>query len=1091
MPNVCLPLVRRVSLATTLLLSPAVFAATPPVFPVLHYEPYAVNNPLTMVEGDVNGDGVTDTVYASASPTALGGSLLTSALRSKTSGSPAIVTGGSVPCTANSLTLADLNKDNQLDAILTCIEGSVAVMQGNGDGTFQTASIYTVASSAKAVTADLNGDGYPDLVIATNTGTTASTFAVLINEASAGPITLGTPTIYGGAIGSTQLMTGDVNGDGKQDVIAGGNPGVFSGPSAAIFYGNGDGTLKPASFSGGTTNNLTLADFNGDGVTDIAAFNGDPSYEIATHVNVSLGPYSNNGASSVLLPLGIVALHAVDVNDDGRVDLVLTGSTTTVLLNDGAGNLTVGRSYATPGSYYSAQVNGNGKTDLVFTTTRGFYTLSGNGDGTFNGLPALFDSDVAATGDTNGDGLTDFVAIEQTVGIQISAVGRGDGTFSVLNSLTDQLKSFPLLADFDADGVADLAQIYSSSGQSILAWSKGSSNGLFVRNFASSDPVGKGALAAVAGDFDGDGKKDLIASYLDTSAGAANVSGLILLQGNGDGTFAAPLPVITSTTAVSGKPLAADLNGDGKLDIIWGDIAYLNQGNGTFSPVTLPIQGTAMAVGDINGDGIADLVIDNTIHAGNGDGTFQAAALYTIGAPQNSTYISVSIGDVNGDGSADVVLQYMADMAGLSVAFGDGKGNFTADTNVYTTGTKAPTSAALARLNNQAPVLPNDNRLDFIVFADGAAVSLLNQTNPAPVAPAPLASKLALAVYPGSVVPLQPTTLTSTITGLNPTGTVTFTTADGTALGKAGVGLSAAILQPSFPTGGTYTVTAAYSGDSNNAPSVSNPVTVSVAKGSSTTQLQLAFPTIPARVVSTVSAIVSGYKPTAQVTFTTGATTLGTAPVLGGIATLQYRIMDVGSYPLTASYPGDASNLPSTSSIDTVTVVPGPDFSLTVTPTTNTVTSGNTATFTLTITPINSYTGTLQLGCQIASLNATCPSTPLSLSNGLPATATLSFKTPLATSNQPRISFYGTMGAALLLFGWKRRGRSAGLKLSTCILTLGLAIVLLATSGCSSSAQSANPNPGTTYSIVISGEDDSIVTTHTVTAQLTVMLGAS
>ena len=299
------------------------------------------------------------------------------------------------------------------------------------------------------------------------------------------------------------------------------------------------------------------------------------------------------------------------------------------------------------------------------------------------------------------------------------------------------------------------------------------------------------------------------------------------------------------------------------------------------------------------------------------------------------------------------------------------------------------------------------------------------------------------------------------------------------------MGLSVADLQPSFPTAGTYTVTAAYSGDSNNAPSISNSVTVSVAKGSSTTQLQLAFPTIPSRVASSASAIVSGYNPTAQVTFTAGGTTLGTAPVLGGIATVQYRFMDVGSYPITASYPGDASNLPSTSSTNTQTVVPGPDFSMAITPTTNTVTSGNNATYTLTITPINGYT--VQLGCQIASLNATCTNFPLSLSNGLPATATISFKTPPPTSNQPRISFYGTIGAALLLFGWKRRWRSAGLKLSTCILTLGFAIGLLAMSGCSSAANSASSNSGTMYSIMISGEDDSIVTTHTVTVQLTVM----
>jgi hypothetical protein len=100
------------------------------------------------------------------------------------------------------------------------------------------------------------------------------------------------------------------------------------------------------------------------------------------------------------------------------------------------------------------------------------------------------------------------------------------------------------------------------------------------------------------------------------------------------------------------------LNGDGKLDIVWGDTAYVNKGDGTFSPLNLAVTGTALAVGDVNGDGVSDVVIDNTIHAGNGDGTFQTAALYTVGTSAGSTFISAAIGDVNGDGNADVVVQH-------------------------------------------------------------------------------------------------------------------------------------------------------------------------------------------------------------------------------------------------------------------------------------------------------------------------------------------------------------------------------------------------------------------------------------------------
>jgi len=130
-----------------------------------------------------------------------------------------------LPCVVNSLLLADLNKDNKLDAIVSCNEGVVAVLAGNGDGTFGAATTYSVSSAANVVAADLNGDGYPDLVVAMASGKTTSTFAILLNMAAAGPPAFAQPKVYGGAVGSRQVMIGDLNQDGKPDIMAGGTPG--------------------------------------------------------------------------------------------------------------------------------------------------------------------------------------------------------------------------------------------------------------------------------------------------------------------------------------------------------------------------------------------------------------------------------------------------------------------------------------------------------------------------------------------------------------------------------------------------------------------------------------------------------------------------------------------------------------------------------------------------------------------------------------------------------------------------------------------------------------------------------------------------
>jgi hypothetical protein len=1067
---------RRSALFFALGCSSVAFAQTSPVFPVLTFEAYPVTNAVPMADGDVNGDGAVDTVYVGvvAGPPAV--STLTTALRSKTGGAAALVQAGQVGCTVNSVTLVDLNKDGKLDAVATCSEGTVAVLQGNGDGSFQAATTYSVANAAKVVAGDFNGDGYPDLAVAMNSGSASWTFSLLLNKGVAGAIGFGAATLYNGATGGTQLYVGDVNGDGKLDVVAGGTAGVVNGPNVQVYTGNGDGTLTPYVMSG-LGNNVALGDFDEDGTLDIAQTTLG-IYGTGVALRLALG---TKGQTNVSLLLGTVTGHALDVNGDGHADLVLTGSTTTILLGDGKGNLSVGRSYATPGTFYGARTGDTGKVNLVFTTPRGFYTLKGRGDGTFDGLPALFASDTAATADINGDGITDGVSMGQAVNI-----GRGDGTFALANAGNPLANGFPVLADFDRDGVADLVQIYNSTGGPVinvtLVWSKGRGDGTFVANSTQVDLGVKGTAGAVVGDFDGDGNLDVVVSYVDTKG---NTSGLVLARGNGDGTFIKPAgPIVTNAVAVSGRLLAADLNGDGRLDLVWGDTAYLNQAGGTWKPVALPVHGTAMAVGDLDGDGIADVVIDNAIYSGNGDGTFKATALYTIGTPAGATNVSAAIGDLNGDGHADVLLQYMADMAGVSVVYGDGRGGFTADSNVYATGGKTPVVGLLGRLNNQAPALPNDGRLDYVVFADGAAVSLLNQTNPAPTMPPPIPSTSVLSVSPSSVIPLNTVQLSLKVTGVSPLGTVTFTTSDGAVLGKVTVQSPTTYLYPKFATPGTYTVTATYSGDANNSASVSNPVTITVAKGQTTTSLILLPQTFSTGVLSMIEASVSGSLLTGQVTFSLNGLVIGTAT--GGLATLNYRFTTPGTYQLVASYSGDASNLPSTSQTVTVTVVPGPDFSITVSPMSNTVKAGGTATYTITVSPINGYIGVVTLTCQSCS----GPPYPLTVISPNPASVPLTLTAPTSPpSGGPRALTFGVAQAGLLLLmGWGRRGRRVLRRLPMCVLAVGLAIGLGGLSGCSSgsSSQGSQSTQPTTYNVVIVGSDNTIAASHSITLQLTV-----
>jgi hypothetical protein len=1062
-----------------------------PAFPVMRFDSYAVSTPIAMAEGDLNGDGVTDTLYAAASSPA-GSTVLTSAPRSASGANLSTIAAGSLACTANSMLLADLNKDNKLDAIITCNENAVAVLAGNGDGTFQAASTYAATSAVKAVAVDLNADGYPDLAVATNTGSSTSVLAVLLNNASGVSLSFATPRIYtggsGGIIfisGGNQLGVCDWNNDGKADIVAGGNEAVSAGLSAMVFYGKGDGTLQ---ISGAVADyvgsNFSLADFDGDGHIDAARAVANLAPVIDSVITTFPGKANQFMISSVVP--GMVKTQAVDVNGDGHPDVVLTGDVTTILLNDGTGSLKVGRSYATPGTFYVAR-KGTAGMDLIFATPRGFYTLHGDGTGTFDGIPAFATADQISTGDINGDGLTDFVALDPIRKANCEVIGLGNGSFVNLASSLYGQSSVPLLADFDADGVADLAQIYQSRdlvGQRLhLLWTKGSADGKLSGPGAELVLDVRGnATGAAAGDFDHDGRLDIVFSDLDNSV-LPNVSRLFLVRGNGDGTFVPPAGPFSSSVS-SAKPLLADLDNDGKLDLVW-DAAYRNNGTVTPSAIPLPVSGTPLAVGDLNGDHIPDVVIDNAIYSGNGDGSFQLSPFATIAIPAGATLISASIGDLDGDGNADLVIQHMTDLGGFTIVYGDGTGNLTIDPNPYTTGTKTPVTAGFARLNNQAT--GHTDRPDYLVAEGGAVVSLLNQNNPTPGSPLLLPTQLNLSASEMKPAPSQTVSLYAQVTGHLPSGSVTLKAADGSVLGTVALTTQNYISLPySFPGVGAYTISASYSGDDLNAPSVSAPVTLEVQKKQPAILVDLAPSTVfyTGHTVTFRAFLSNNYNPTNLLTFSSGDTILGASAISADQAHLDYRFPAPGSYSLTASYPGDAANEPAISPVYNFTVVDGPDFSITANPSTNTVNVGGTATYNITVTSLRDYSGYVMFTCQPA-----CPASEIYVAPGLPKTVKFSITLNQSSPNTGPNLTYGPIGAAFLLLGIRRKNfRRLASWQRLGLFTVLLACSMLSLSGCSSSKDSgtSSASSGNTYNLAITGTDSMYGFNHTVNLTLIV-----
>lgn len=200
--------------------------------------------------------------------------------------------------------------------------------------------------------------------------------------------------------------------------------------------------------------------------------------------------------------------------------------------------------------------------------------------------------------------------------------------------------------------------------------------------------TGSGSEAVAVGDFNGDGRMDVV-----TGNGLSNANSISVLLGKADGTFAPHVDY-----SVGAAPVAVavgDFNGDGKLDIavLLGSSntmvgILIGNGDGTFKPVittTAGEGGYGMAIGDFNGDGkldiaIADYLTSNVdVMIGKGDGTFNPPASYATG---NSPRM-VAIADYNGDGKLDLATVNYGDQT-VSILLGTGTGTFGTHTDFAT-----------------------------------------------------------------------------------------------------------------------------------------------------------------------------------------------------------------------------------------------------------------------------------------------------------------------------------------------------------------------------------------------------------------------
>ncbi|MFO1019786.1 MAG: FG-GAP-like repeat-containing protein [Planctomycetales bacterium] len=708
--------------------------------------------------------------------------------------------------TGFTLAIGDITGDGLADVIAGNKDGVFLYYKNTGTATNPAYSLQAgganplngqdVGDYSAPALGDLNGDGLLDLIVGNQDGTfsyfkntgTATNPAFTFQVGSANPLD-------GQDIGDFSTPTlGDLNGDGRLDLIAGKQDGMFS-----CYLNTGTLTVPAFTLQTGTANPLdgedlgnvscpTLGDLNGDGRLDLIAGNFDGSFSYYQNIGSATTPAFTRltGAANPLNGQNVGYLSAPalgDLNGDGRLDLLAQNfdGKFTYYLNVGPYRPTMARQFGSANPLNTADVGFNTKPTIGDLTGDGLPDLIvGSYDGTFFyykntgtvGNPAYTLQTGAsnplngqsfgprsspALGDLNGDGLLDLI-----VGIAGGTVRYFQNTGTATNPAFTMITGFgdpldgqstpssacsPALGDLNGDGLLDLVLgtqpggfvYYQNTGTStapVLSLQSPATNPLNGKD------VGKYASPTL-GDLNGDGLMDLISGN--------KLGEFIYYQNTGTATTPAFTeqrdtwnPLNGQVLGIAGNLYSAaalgDLDGDGALDLIagnvYGNFFYYKNAPAPIVPRLVPKTGSDNPLngqdvgnaatptsGDLNGDGLPDLIVGNDVgtfryYQNTGTAnvpafTLQTGAANPLDGQSVGAYSTPALGDLNGDGLRDLVV-------------GKVNGTFSYYTNTGSTTTPAFTlqSGGADPLNGQdvgscsAPTLGDlngDGLLDLIV----------------------------------------------------------------------------------------------------------------------------------------------------------------------------------------------------------------------------------------------------------------------------------------------------------------------------------------------------------------------------------------
>ena len=529
--------------------------------------------------------------------------------------------------------------------------------------------------------------------------------------------------------GARSIVTGDFDRDGWID-IAHANVGRNSvtvllnqGGGASGFTRTIDVPVGPGPFD------VTAGDFNQDGFLDLAVTHGS-GQSIAILRGRATGGFTRTDINVAAGPRGIAS---TDFDKDGKLDLIVTGwdsNTVQILRGNGSGGFTSGSVLSSvasrPQGVAAADFNRDGHLDLVVAHE------SGNGLGLLTGsagaivlsrsIAGMANLNVLTVQDFNRDGWPD-VAAASSSGSRVGLYFGGSSGLRFHRSYATGASPRGIAArDLNHDGLLDLITANRDGDSVSVLLGDAAAPGTFEP--ADAFAAGAGSRAVVAEDFDRDGRIDLATGNQD----AASVTVLWNDHPFDRAAFTFDrLSLGTSSNEVGGsRPLPADFNEDGKLDVVVkpgylvGPFVHVLLTDGPVVPLRYQqfSGGGGYQVADLNRDGHMDVMLieaseNNNVlllpYFGDGRGGFTPGPQTTI----VSSNRVLSVGDLNSDAIADIVLvnfDQALQTYFIQVLIGRGDGRFVNGSRVNTSDfTSAVTLADISR----------DGKIDVVAFVHG------------------------------------------------------------------------------------------------------------------------------------------------------------------------------------------------------------------------------------------------------------------------------------------------------------------------------------------------------------------------------------